>query len=390
MVRAQSGRRGDRLARSRSGRGRGRRRDELLPDGARRLGEAPRDPGQRRDRSGLSRPGDLLDTRARERGRGRRAGLAGHRHVPERQLASDLHPSSGLGGSPEAPALGAAAAARRGCALRAREAWGRGRRAARPRSGAEVASRPGGASDRVLRRRHGRARHTRERRLREPLRARRRLLQLALPRLASRLPLFRRLSRRAARRRGDRRAHIQARRVGRLPRRSRGGARRLRPRSARCSRGRSRRCGEAPTRSCCCPRRRKPTAARSSVPASRRRTSGSASSGRRSTTTPTSTSEARPGTSRSGTSTSSERAADRLHHAAGGSRPPRTCRNGAQDRRARGSRRRGRGARGRRGRRRAPRELPRQDVSRLAGRRGAAPASRRRSRASSAASAKAR
>ena len=53
-------------------------------------------------------------------------------------------------------------------------------------------------SGRALRRGHGRARPARRGRLREPLHARRRVLQLALPRLAPRLPLLRRVPRAAS------------------------------------------------------------------------------------------------------------------------------------------------------------------------------------------------
>ena len=69
-------------------------------------------------------------------------------------------------------------------------------------------------------------------RVRKPLRARRRVLQLALPRLAARLPLLRRLSRRRACRRRRGRSHVQARHLGRLPRRSRRRSRGRRGRSS--------------------------------------------------------------------------------------------------------------------------------------------------------------
>ena len=65
------------------------------------------------------------------------------------------------------------------------------------------------------------ARRTRRGRLRQSLLARRGVLQLALPRLAARLPLLRRLPRSGARRRRGRRSHVQARRLRRVPRRPR-------------------------------------------------------------------------------------------------------------------------------------------------------------------------
>ena len=93
--------------------------------------------------------------------------------------------------------------------------------------------------------------------------------------------------------------------------------------------------------------------------------------------------QARPGTSPSATSTSSD-AEGRLRHAAGRSAPSRARGDRAEDRGARRARRRGRRARGRRGRGRPAGELPRADVPRTQ-KAGAARASRPRSRASCAA-----
>ena len=178
-------------------------------------------PGERRNRRAVPGSGRLLDARARERGGCRRGRLPADGDVPERELVPDLREAPRLDRPSAASALGAAAAGVGGGAVRARAAGRAGRYAParlrrRGRSrGFEV--RPVerfGAGD-------GRARQARGGGLREPLRARRRVLQLALPRLASRLPLLRRVPERGARRRRRRRAHVQARRLGGVPRRPR-------------------------------------------------------------------------------------------------------------------------------------------------------------------------
>ena len=58
----------------------------------------------------LPRPGRLLDAGARERGGGGRVGLAAHRDVPERQVVPDLRPAARLDRLAAAAAVGAAAA----------------------------------------------------------------------------------------------------------------------------------------------------------------------------------------------------------------------------------------------------------------------------------------
>jgi hypothetical protein len=244
VVRAQPGGRGDRVAGGRRRRGRRGRRDELLPHRARRRGEAARDPGERRDRPALSRPRGLLDARAGERGRGRGDGSAAHRHLPERGVAPDLREPARLGRPAAAAAVGAPAARRRRRAVRARAA-GQGGRVAPPEARGPRDPRARGASAGRLRGRSRRARAPRRGGVRQPLRARCGVLRVALPRLAARLSLLRRVPRGQAPRRRRRRAHVQARRLGRLPggpRRCAGGERR-RPRSplARGRRGEGRR-----------------------------------------------------------------------------------------------------------------------------------------------------
>ncbi len=106
VVRSQSGRRGDRLARGRRGRGRRRRGDELLQDAARGRRDAARHPGERRDGRALPRAGRLLDAAAGERGGRCCVGLASDRHLPEREVLPDLHPAARVGGPPALAALG--------------------------------------------------------------------------------------------------------------------------------------------------------------------------------------------------------------------------------------------------------------------------------------------
>ena len=133
---------------------------------------------------------------------------------PNARLVPDLRRPARLD-RPAAPAaVGAAAARVRGRALRRSAARASGRRSARRARPADfsAASR---CARRALRGRSRRARPARRGRLREPLRARRRVPQLALPRLAARLPLLRRIPRRRARGRRGRRVTRQARRLGR-------------------------------------------------------------------------------------------------------------------------------------------------------------------------------
>ena len=172
---------------------------------------------------------------SRERGGGGRLGLAAHGDLPEREVVSDLHQSARLDRPAAAAAVGAAAAARgvvryalgrpasaAGCASRTRR---------RARSTGSTCVRSSGSEpdmDELGRTRRGR--------LRQPLLARRGVLQLALPRLAARLPLLRRVPERRARRRRSRRPHVQARRLRRVPRRPRRCARATAARFARSSR----------------------------------------------------------------------------------------------------------------------------------------------------------
>ena len=223
VVRPQPRGRGDRLARRRWRRGRRRRRDELLPHGARRRRDPARDPGERRNGSPLPRAGRVLDARAGERARSGGGRVAADRDLPERRVASDLRDAARLDRPAAAPPVGEAVACGRRRAIPARPA----RRAWRPARAGHAADRvepPRGAGRRALRTGLRRARRTRGRGLREPLRPRRGVLQLALPRLAPRLPVFRRLPRRAADGRRGRGPHVQARSLGRVPRRSRGPA----------------------------------------------------------------------------------------------------------------------------------------------------------------------
>ena len=234
VVRPQSGRRGNRVARRRRRGGRGGRCDELLHDAARRRRNASGDPGERRHGRALPRTGRLLDARAGERGGGCRLRVAAHGDVPERQLVPDLHPQARLDRPAAAPAVGASPPRLGSRPLRARARRRRGWHAASGRHRAQGA-RSRGSARRPLRARAGRARGSRCGRLRQPLLPRRRVLQLALPRLPARLPLLRRVSRRRPRRRRSRRPHVQARGLRGLPRRPRrdAGRRRGRPRARR-------------------------------------------------------------------------------------------------------------------------------------------------------------
>ncbi len=359
MVRPQSGRRRDRLARRRRRRGRRCRCHELLPDRAERLRHEARDPGQRRYRPALPRAGRLLDARARERGGCGRGGLAAHRDLPERRLAPDLRHPARLGRPAASSALGAPAASGSGRSLRAREA-GRARRSPR-------------------RRRARRARFAASR----------------CDRSSASTPEFDELGRRAAQGYGNhfvRDAEYFNWRYLDSPRDYRcfaayrdgslsgvavvghtfkhgvsagfladlvvapGGSNALR---ALLSRAVDEVRGGADALVLLPPAgvRR---AVRSWRRGSRRRTSVSASSARRCATKLGSTNEAARGTSPSATSTSFEQG--RLHHAAGRSGAPRARCDRSQDRRARGARRRGRRPRRRCRRGCSARELPRADL----------------------------
>ena len=98
VVRAESRRRGNRVARHRRGRGRRRGGDELLQDAAGRHSDAPRDPRERRHRRALPRSGRVLDLAGRERGGRGRLWLAAHRHV-SRTRSRTRSSSAGSAGS---------------------------------------------------------------------------------------------------------------------------------------------------------------------------------------------------------------------------------------------------------------------------------------------------
>jgi len=224
VVRAQSGGRGDRVARGRRGRGHRRRRDELLQDAAGRGRDAPRDPGERRHGRALPRAGRVLDAAAGERGGSGRVGLTAHRDLPEREVVPDLHPQARLDRPATAAPVGATAARVRGRPVRPRS---RGGTRWNARAGLDVthAPRARGSSCRAFWAGAGRAGSPCRGRLWQSLLARRGVLQLALPRLPARLPLLRGVSRRRARGRCRRRPHVQARRLRRVSRRSRRGPR---------------------------------------------------------------------------------------------------------------------------------------------------------------------
>ena len=193
--------------------------------------------------------------------------------------------------------------------------------------------RPRDAARRALRRGDRRARASRGGRLREPLRPRRRVLQLALPRLAARLPLLRRVPRTArcaaSPSSGTRSSTASRPAFSPISSRRRTARRRVR---ALFSRAVDEVKGGADALVLLPPPSRGAPARARSRRASRRRTRSCASSASRSTKAHRSTSARTRGTSPSATSTSSDARQARLHHAAGRPAAPGARRDRAEDR----------------------------------------------------------